>query len=240
MAYHPTLETIKSYFPGNFRQHLLRHRYGNIVDIALHGFRTRDIAVCVNIPAMLSPSEREFLFRLGKENNPANGVIVEIGVYAGGSAYFLGKGAQISGSNVYGIDPFDTSLDIQEKTCDGSDYLQKKPSKSDVENTLQRKGLENVVLIEGFSTDVLHDWQYGRISTLFIDGNHTQTMEDFHSALPHLASDAVVAFHDTNSSMHPNVDKSIGIIRKQYIHSNVESIDHLTVLYLNIAIQSIS
>ena len=137
MAYHPTLETIKSYFPGNFRQHLLRHRYGNIVDIALHGFRTRDIAVCVNIPAMLSPSEREFLFRLGKENNPANGVIVEIGVYAGGSAYFLGKGAQISGSNVYGIDPFDTSLDIQEKTCDGSDYLQKKPSKSDVENMME-------------------------------------------------------------------------------------------------------
>ena len=235
MAYHPTVEKIKSYFPSELKGIFLSHWYGNIIDFGLNGFRLRKIPVCVNIPAMLSPSEREFLFRLGRENNPNNGAVVEIGVYAGGSSYFLGKGSQISGSMVFGIDPFETEINMQKTTCDGSDYLQKrKPSKSDAERTLNLKGLENVVLIEGFSTDVLANWEHGSISTLFIDGNHTQTMEDFNAAFLNFANSVAIAFHDTNSQMHPNVDKSVEEITEKYKPMKVESVDHLTALWLRL------
>ena len=95
-----------------------RPSLANMADTLLIG-RKRDIPVFTEILTMLNRDEREYLFRLAKDNNPEKGAIVEIGCYAGGSTYFLGKGAQLSGSHVYSVDPFNSHLKKQVQECDG-------------------------------------------------------------------------------------------------------------------------
>ncbi len=192
------LNRLKVLFPSSVKSWVKIHpSIANIVDILLN-LRRREILPYTDIFTMMSANEREYLFRLARANDAAN-AIVEIGCYAGGSAYFLGKGAELSGSRVYSVDPFASLLEIQVHECDGSDYLQqKKPSKHEVEANLRRHGLaERVVLVEGFSLDVAQHWNMP-IGLLFIDGNHRHVVEDYEAWKVHLAKGAVIAFHDTN------------------------------------------
>src|SRR3989338_5946757 len=102
----------------------------------------REIPLYTGIRTMLSPNEREYLYSLAKEVLP-NGVIVELGCYAGGSAILLGLGARVSGSHVYSIDPFDRDIVRQIQESDGSPHLEiQKPSRAQVEATLRKRGLD--------------------------------------------------------------------------------------------------
>ncbi len=184
---------------------------------------------------MLSPNEREYLFRLAAANNPLN-AIVEIGRYAGGSAYFLGKGAEKSCSTVYAVDPFNINLKRQNAESDGTGYLEqlKKPSKDEVEQSMKKHNLcEIVQLIEGWSVDVAEDWSIP-IGTLFIDGNHKSPFEDYNAWKRHLAEGAVVAFHDSNPNYPlslPGVSSDVELIRHIDPFKKVDFVDSITALF---------
>lgn len=170
----------------------------NPIDSILNG--RREINVYTGIPNLVSPDGREYLFRMARSNSPEL-AIVEIGCYAGGSTYFLGKGAKLSGSNVYSIDPFSQDLGRQIEEGDGSEYMgkiQKKPSKAQVQKNMRDQGLEHVVtLIGGFSTEIALKWNIP-IGVLFIDGNHQQAYEDYKAWSKHLADAATVIFDDAD------------------------------------------
>lgn len=157
---------------------------------------SREIGVNdLGVKVLLSKNEREYLFKLSRGLVNFSS-IVEIGCYAGGSSYFLGKGAEISKSKVFSIDLFDSLGDVG----DGSNYLNKrKPSKDEVFKFLEYNSLEGIVtLVDGDSIEVARGWDKSSIDLLFIDGDHTKTKEDFYAFKPYLNSNALVLFHDSN------------------------------------------
>ncbi len=211
---------IKDLFPQHVRQWVKSHpNLATVVDVMMN-MRRRDLPV-FDVLAMLTANEREFLFQLAKGNNPEK-EIVEIGCYSGGSAFYLGRGAQISGSHVYSIDPFDSELDRQWQEWDGTVYYKhhKKPSRQEVEKDIRKYGLQSTVtLIEGFSTELARRWDK-TIGLLFIDGNHKQVREDYDAWKNYLAGNAVAAFHDANFPLHihgrSDVTESVQRIQKDY------------------------
>ncbi|MBI2108044.1 class I SAM-dependent methyltransferase [Candidatus Woesearchaeota archaeon] len=206
------------------------------VDKALNG---REIPLYTGIRTMLSPNEREYLYRLAKEVTP-NGVIVELGCYAGGSAILLGLGARVSGSHVYSFDPFDSHMDRQTEESDGSPHLNiKKPSRAHVEETLRKRGLDDVItLCEGFSLDMAGRWGNGNINLLWIDGNHAHASQDYYAWRTHLAPDAMIVFHDTNHGRNgftlgrEDTTQSVENLLEQENIRNVYRVDAITAFCL--------
>ena len=136
---------VKALFPAEFKDFIKLHpALANPID---HLFHKREIGIYnTGIRALLSANEMQYLYQLAKAVR--DGIIVEIGCYAGGSAYFLGKGAIKSNSLVYCIDPFNLHPDRQRNGDDGSFYCahpETKPSKAEVERNMRKYGLETVV-----------------------------------------------------------------------------------------------
>jgi predicted O-methyltransferase YrrM len=129
---------------------------------------------------------------------PKDSTIVEIGCYAGLSTSYLAKGCLENCGTVFSIDPFDSALPTQEELCDGEVALKNKPSRELVLRRLKDHGLaDRVVLIEGFSQDVVKSWSRS-IHFLWIDGNHDQAYQDYADWSPFLARRARVALHDAH------------------------------------------
>jgi predicted O-methyltransferase YrrM len=195
-------QSVKKLFPNSFKGWVKEHPdLANVADFILTGGNIREISVYTDIFTMLSVEEREALFQLAKANNPKH-AIVELGTYAGGSAYFLGKGAELSGSSVYAIDPFDSEMDRLKGGSGGnpSYFEHTKPSREEAQENMGRNGLAGrVEMIQGFSLEVAPDWDMV-VGLMFVDGNHQEAYEDFMGWRRHLAPEAVVAFHDTNFS----------------------------------------
>jgi len=206
----------------------------NMADSLRHG--KREIPVLIGIATMLTADLREELYVAAKGLSHKS-TILEIGCYAGGSTYFLGKGAIISDSHVFSIDPFRSSIEKQEMNGDGSNYfehLSSKPSKQEVEAMLRYHKLEDrVTLIEGFSTEVVRGWDHRKISFFFIDGNHRQARSDYDAWKPHLAPHALIAFDDSNYPLGKElVTRDVhGIIRSEPV-TLIKRIGKLTVLQL--------
>ncbi len=197
------------------------------VDSVLH---RREIFLYNGIETMLSPGEREHLFTLARETNHGSS-IVEIGCYAGGSAFFLGKGAERSSAHVYCVDPFASFMERQNAENGMHDSFQYKPSRDSVENALRKRGLDGTVtLIEGFSQDVARRWHNGRIGLLWVDGNHTQAALDFYAWKPHLMPYAIIAFHDVNTREEVAMDLA-EIVKKERAKI-VSVVDSITTIAL--------
>jgi predicted O-methyltransferase YrrM len=183
----------------------------NLIDTLMHG--KREIVVFNDIKGMMGADEREHLFRLAK-NLEKGSTIVEIGCFAGLSTYFLGKGAQISQSKVYSIDPFNHEIVRQIKDGDSSWYLKQiagKPSLKSVQETMKKHKLEDrITLIEGFGQEVASRWNHGKVNFLWIDGNHLEAYGDFKAWEKHLTDKAIVAFHDSvGARAFPQVAKDV-------------------------------
>jgi len=173
---------------------------GNIYDRIING--KRSISIYTGLYTMLSLRERELLFDLAKRYS-REGNILEIGCYAGGSTYFLAKGAAINNSKVFSIDPFGSDLKKQKIQGDSTSYLKNlknKPGMKEVEKRLMDKGIEKKTfcLIEGYSKDISRKWKSENISFLWIDGNHKEAYRDFINWKGKLTKEAVVAFHDSD------------------------------------------
>lgn len=186
------------YIPRFIKDWIKHHPIvGNTVDKIMYG--KREIAVFNDIKGMLGADEREKLFLMAKNLQPGS-VIVEIGCFSGLSTYFLGKGAKLSHSKIYSIDPFAHAVERQVRESDSSWYIDdvsNKPSLKSVHNILIRHGLDDVVtLIEGFGQEVARRW-HDKVDLLWIDGNHLEAYGDYHAWKKHLSSHAIVAFHDS-------------------------------------------
>ena len=175
-------------------------RFANAFEKKVWG---RKLDVHYNFDMLSASSEREYLFNIAS-NLKKNSNILEIGTYRGGFTLFLSKGAEISKSKVYSIDPFDICPERQLCESDGSFFCTsslRKPSLEEVKRNLTSNGVNgNMELIQGFSLEVSHHWNRPNIDFLFIDGNHKQAKQDYLSWRPHLNQGALVAFHDSN---HP-------------------------------------
>jgi predicted O-methyltransferase YrrM len=189
----------------------------------------REICPYNGIFTMLSAAEREYIFKLAKLTDNCSS-IVEIGCYAGGSAFFLGKGAAISGTHVFSVDPFASFPERQDEEYGMHGYFSYKPSKAQVEAALKKRGLgSTITLIEGFSQDVARKWSDGNIGLLSIDANHKQAMQDFYAWKPYLSPKAIVAFHDATTREEVSRDLA-RIIEKESakIIARVDSIAAIT------------
>lgn len=226
---------VRRLLPSSLKELIKSHpNVANVLDALAH-MKIRAISPYNDLYAMLSPNEREYLFKLSLGNDPAD-AIVEIGCYSGGSTYFLGKGAERSSSIVYTIDPFDSDIAQQIAEDDGSNYFgkKKKPSKKEVQKNMGAHGLEEIVkIIEGKSLDIAKEWKYP-IGLLFIDGNHNQTFEDYFAWKSRLSPGAVVAIHDSNPNYPlalPTVKSAVERIRKLESFKRVEFVDSITAFF---------
>ena len=154
------------------------------------------------IRGSLAPEEKWLLYNLATQL-PEESTIFEIGCFGGLSTYFLGKGAEISDSQVYSVDPFASEMATQVSLDDGEEaiYLQadfNKPSLEDVQAVMDFHDLtDRVTLIEGFSHSI--DWEDKPIDLLWIDGNHAYdaVVQDFEKYGPLVNKGGFVAFHDS-------------------------------------------
>lgn len=149
-------------------------------------------------PTLLTLKEGEELFELGR-SGPAEGAIVNIGNYLGGSSILLSKGSKKENrEKVYSFDP--KSYPLKE------DYLK--------ENQIE----DWVVFNQVTSEDGMQDWKKRedrRIRLLFIDGDHSY--EGCHKDITlwssYLVPGGVIAIHDycflNNDSSFPGVVKAV-------------------------------
>ncbi|MBI5389633.1 class I SAM-dependent methyltransferase [Candidatus Woesearchaeota archaeon] len=191
---------------------------------------------------MLSNSEKDFLYDLASSVD--EGAILEIGCHSGGSTYFLARGAHRHQKTVYSIDPFLLERERQVLEDDGSGYFHqsqicRKPSKAAVAQTLAAYGIDNAVLIEGFSEEIAPTWKIP-LGMLWIDGNHAHAAEDFYAFQRHLLPGAIVAFHDTQYGIYPHGRKDVTtavneILGNGYIQpGSVAIVDSITAFRANI------
>lgn len=139
---------------------------------------------------MVSFDEAVLLYCLAK--GVRSGCIVEVGSYRGRSSVFLGRGS-LDGANVpvYAIDPHKSFIGVLGGVFGPKDRT------AFYQAMLDNDCSEIVSLInlssEGFSSS----WSES-ISLLWIDGDHSYSgvKRDFGCWLPHLETNAVIAFDD--------------------------------------------
>ncbi len=210
---------------------------GNLFYFLIKG--KKEVGPFNGIYTMLSLRERLLLFKLAKEYSKV-GKILEIGAYAGGSTYFLAKGASINNSQVISIDPFRLNIKDQKNKGDKTSYTKKlnnKPSKQGVELSLLKKGINknSFVLIEGFSKDIAKNWKENNVSLLWIDGNHLEAYKDFELWKKNLTNGAIVAFHDSNYPVcgKKEVTSDVNKILKEKLGKIIIKLDSITVIKVN-------
>jgi len=154
-------------------------------------------------PGLLSRREGIALFKLAR-SLPDSGLMVEIGCYAGLSTAFLLEGAKKNKAFLYSMDPFDSELQSQLQDATNFTVNTKKVDLHTVEMRLKRHGLENFLLIQGFSFDIVQQWDKA-IHLLWIDGNHEyeSVRYDYLRWEPFIYRDGIIAFHDSNQRV-PN------------------------------------
>lgn len=142
------------------------------------------------IEGWLSEPEGELLYSLAKQV-PAGQAIVEIGSWKGRSTIWLAKGAQSGQRNkVYSIDPHCGS---EAHVSEGEENTYQEL----LTNLAKAKVEEIVIPLVAVSDEVAKSWR-GNVGLLWIDASHRyeDVKRDLLSWKPHLASDAIVAFHD--------------------------------------------
>jgi predicted O-methyltransferase YrrM len=149
-------------------------------------------------PGLLSRREGLALCKLAR-SLPDGAVMVEIGCYAGLSAAFLLEGAKNNKAFLYSLDPFDSELESQLQDPTNFTVTDKKIDLQTVETRLKKHGLENFLLIQGFSFDIVEQWDKV-IHLLWIDGNHEyeSVRDDYLRWGPFICKGGIIAFHDSN------------------------------------------
>lgn len=139
---------------------------------------------------MVSFDEAVLLFCLASEVR--NGCIVEVGCYRGRSSVFLGRGS-LDGANVpvYSIDPHKSFVGVLGGIFGPKDRT-----------AFYRAMLDNdcseIVSLINLSSEIFSPSWVEPISLLWIDGDHSYggVSRDFSCWLPHLQTNAMIAFDD--------------------------------------------
>lgn len=149
---------------------------------------------------------------------PADYAIVEIGVFRGRTACWLGAGAKSGrGATVYAVDPWDLPGErypfqwMNTPEFPHRKMFIKPETREAAFAAVRTLGLDNVQLIQSFSQDVARQWTGPKIAFLFVDGNHEaeHVRGDFAAWAPHLLPGAVIAWDDHDRLSHPDVPRVI-------------------------------
>jgi predicted O-methyltransferase YrrM len=153
------------------------------------------------VKGFLSRDEGELLYACARDlANPLPAL--EIGSYCGKSTVYLGLGCRAAGRQLLALDhhrgseehqPGELFHDPDLTDADGAfDTL------ASFRRTLQRAGLEDVVIpVLARSAQFAGAWQ-GSLSLVFIDGGHSlaAALADYRGWAPHLARGGLLAIHD--------------------------------------------
>ena len=150
---------------------------------------------------------------------------VEIGVWKGGSAAFMGVEISNSGKKIRydAIDCFAPTQEFGKLTEDIYEEakLNLKP--------LTDLGLVN--LIKAHSLDVVSNYEDNSLSLVFIDGSHTyeDVKADLLAWLPKVKSGGMLAGHDYGSTYHVGVYPAVGEVLG---NDNVRKTRHSSFVYI--------
>lgn len=157
--------------------------------------------------------ERMTLYRVAASLRP-DATVVEIGSWVGVSTCYIGCGLRSgSGGQITAVDTFLGS------TIDEQAYKAWKKSVDQMGGTTLSRFREHVAQLRlsscvaplpGVSVEVASQWDGGPIDFLYIDGDHVyeSVCADFEAWFPHVAKDAVIAFHDYDER-HPGVSRLV-------------------------------
>lgn len=128
-------------------------------------------------------------------NVPVNGSIVEIGTYRGRSAIAIAEAIDpSSGVRVFAIDPHDPFIGVN-----GGQYGP--VDQQELYKAVADRQLGSIIAVICLSSEaVAIGWDRGSVDLLWLDGDHSYEglRNDLACWIPHLDSNGVVAFHDTN------------------------------------------
>lgn len=144
------------------------------------------------VEGFLTKREMYFLMLLAAVPTAA-GEILEIGSFKGKSTILLARSAQLSdGVIINAVDPMTAPCETD------PDLKGDKSSLIDFERNISEHGVtDRVILHQMLASQLAPTWDKP-LRLLWIDGNHTYlgTKSDFDGFAPHLADNAIVAFHD--------------------------------------------
>jgi predicted O-methyltransferase YrrM len=155
---------------------------------------------------------------------PADRAIVEVGVYKGRTACYLGAGARSGcGAHVTAVDPWDLP---------GARHAYVKTSRSftapeirqTADRSVARHGLSEIVtLVRGFSTEVAAGWAGPPVGLLFVDGDHTRAglSGDLDAWGPRLAPGATLVIDDYQAKF-PEVMQLVDELAARGVLANPE------------------
>ena len=180
-------ETIPRYIAmlRMFSQHYLERFTGNAYPASIDA-----------IPALLTPYEKQTLYRLA-QRIPDKGIIAEIGSFKGGSTACLGAGSSAKHAQIHCIDTF---MAENVTGSEGQDTLTQFQNNTAPYSTM-------ITIHRGFSYDV-HDEVPSMIDLLFVDGDHSYdgVTTDLRLYVPKMRDGAILIMHD---SAHPPIQRAI-------------------------------
>jgi len=145
----------------------------------------------------------------------ADQAIVEIGVYKGRTACYLGAGARRGlGARVWAVDPWDLPGERRPyRYRPGSRRAERIRAAFTAASTRQAAaravracGLGGqVTLVRQFGQDYARRWAGPPVGLLYVDGDHNTARGDIDAWWPHLAEDAVITVDD----YEPRFDKVV-------------------------------
>lgn len=154
----------------------------------------------VGIDGWLSNREADFLYRTARDC-AEGGVILEIGSFKGKSTVCLAKGSKAGrGVPVFAIDPH-VGTSTQEAILSGRSSFDEF-----VANINKAQVRELVTPVVKTSQEAAREW-HGRISVLWIDGDHTYqgAKLDFDLFSEWVVEGGTIAFHDATIADVPRV-----------------------------------
>lgn len=161
------------------------------------------------VEGWLSKEEAAALKQLAR-NVRVHGCIVEIGTYRGRSSIAMAEVIDPnSGVRVFAIDPHDPFVGVN-----GGQYGP--VDQQELYRAIADRQLGSIIAVICLSSKAASSgWDRGPIDILWLDGDHSYKglKNDLACWLPHMGSDGIVAFHDTNL---PDVQAVIGELRDSY------------------------
>jgi predicted O-methyltransferase YrrM len=181
----------------------------------------QEVADIYKLGGMLTNSEVDFLYRLGKVNH-CDGVIVEIGSFKGKSTIALARGAGATHkAKVYAIDPHR----IQPE----EGYLE--DTEAAFLANIKRSGLEHQVVPMIMTSEAAAKQWSQPVRLLWIDGDHRYEPAklDFTQWEPHVVEGGIIAMHDTIRKRGPKRVLWEHVFRSGRFHE-IAIVDNITAM----------
>lgn len=151
------------------------------------------------IKGSLVPGDVILLFEKGR-NVPRGGTVVEIGSFAGLSAFVLARGLIASGNRearIYCVDLWESSVQVPEYRS--LDFVRDNRMFEEFMANIERNGLsEFIIPVKGNSIEVAGRFQDESIDLLFVDGDHSfeGVYNDLQHWFPKVKPGGVIIGHD--------------------------------------------